>query len=228
MGAWGPPRTPTTGGLLGAAAATDEGRQAAGKYYLGITPSPGNDRAAARYGFATMLLAGGGKVQFALHNDYTNERWFEEIRLRDRHERRRGDQGPSGVHRRAFTNGLVLVNPTTSAVQVDLGGAYTGSGLTNATGAILPPRSGLILAKAGGGAPFITPRPARADRKMKDRHQGDGGEKKSLSSRARPITQSPRSPVAKPARRPPQSPTDRLRPPPAAPPAPAPPRPRPP
>ena len=67
--------------------------EAAGKYYLGITPSTATDRSAARYGFATMLLAGGGKAQFALHNDYTNERWFHELRLRDRHARRRRDQG---------------------------------------------------------------------------------------------------------------------------------------
>ena len=53
--------------------------EAAGKYYLGITPSTATDRNAARYGFATMLLAGGGKLQFALHDDYTNERWFEEF-----------------------------------------------------------------------------------------------------------------------------------------------------
>ena len=53
--------------------------EAAGKYYLGITPSTATDRNAARYGFASMLLAGGGKLQFALHNDYTNERWFDEF-----------------------------------------------------------------------------------------------------------------------------------------------------
>ena len=67
--------------------------EAAGKYYLGITPSTATDRAAARYGFATMLLAGGGKLQFALHNDYTNERWFEEYDYAIGNPAGRRDQG---------------------------------------------------------------------------------------------------------------------------------------
>ena len=156
--------------------------QAAGKYYLGVTPSPANDRAAARYGFATMLLAGTGKMQFALNSDYTNERWFEEFDYAIGKTAGAETKDSSGVHRRAFTNGLVLVNPTTSAVRVEFGGSYTGSGLTGASGATLQPRSGLILAKAGGGAPFITPRPARADRKMRTKAKAS---KKAQSSRAR-------------------------------------------
>jgi hypothetical protein len=156
--------------------------QAAGKYYLGITPSLANDRAAARYGFATMLLAGTGKMLFALNNDYTNERWFEEFDYAIGTTAGAETKDSSGVHRRAFTNGLVVVNPTTSAVRVEFGGAYTGSGLTGASGTTLPPRSGLILAKAGGGAPFITPRPARADRKMRIKAKAA---KKAQSTRAR-------------------------------------------
>ena len=128
--------------------------EAAGKYYLGITPSTATDRAAARYGFATMLLAGGGKVQFALHNDYTNERWFDEYDYTIGTPTGVEVKDASGVHHRAFSNGLVYVNPTASAVQVSFGGAYTGSGLTNATSATIQPRSGLVLAKAGDGAPF--------------------------------------------------------------------------
>jgi hypothetical protein len=128
--------------------------EAAGKYYLGITPSTGTDRAAARYGFATMLLAGGGKVQFALHNDYTNERWFDEYDYTIGTPAGAETKLAGGIHRRVFSNGLVYVNPTASAVQVTFGGAYTGSGLTNATSATVQPRSGLVLAKAGDGAPF--------------------------------------------------------------------------
>ena len=103
--------------------------EAAGKYYLGITPSTATDRTAARYGFATMLLAGGGKLQFALHNDYTNERWFEEYDYAIGNPAGAESKDASGIHKRVFANGLVYVNPTASAVRVDFGGAYTGSGL---------------------------------------------------------------------------------------------------
>jgi hypothetical protein len=133
--------------------------EAAGKYYLGITPSKADDRAAARYGFATMLLAGGGKVQFALHNDYTNERWFPEFDYAIGTPSGAETPEAGGVHKRRFSNGLVYVNPTSSAVRVRFGGAYTGSGLQDATGATIPPRSGLVLAKAGDGAPFQIPAP---------------------------------------------------------------------
>jgi hypothetical protein len=133
--------------------------EAAGKYYLGITPSTATDRAAARYGFATMLLAGGGKVQFTLHDDYTNERWFDEYDYAIGSPTGAETKDASGIHRRAFSNGLAFVNPTSSAVRVDFGGAYTGSGLQNATSTTLQPRSGLVLAKAGDGAPFQIPAP---------------------------------------------------------------------
>ena len=84
-----------------------------------------------------MLLAGQGRVQFALHTDYTNEHWFEEYDYAIGSPAAAETRDASGVHRRKFTNGLVLVNPTASAVQVDFGGRYTGSGLTNATGTTL-------------------------------------------------------------------------------------------
>ena len=71
----------------------------------------------------------------------------------------------SGVHRRKFTNGLVLVNPTAGAVKVDFGGRYTGSGLTNASGTTLQARSAVVLTKAGDGAPFRKARRARASQK---------------------------------------------------------------
>src|SRR3954466_11223160 len=90
--------------------------EAAGKYYLGITPSTATDRAAARYGFATMLLAGGGKVQFALHNDYPKERWFDEYDYPIGTPTGAETKEASGIHRRVFSNGLVYVNPTAGAV----------------------------------------------------------------------------------------------------------------
>ena len=51
----------------------------------------------------------------------------------------------SGVHRRAFEHGLVLVNPTGSTHTVTFGGTYSGSGLTDATGASMPAHSALVL-----------------------------------------------------------------------------------
>jgi hypothetical protein len=146
--------------------------EAAGKYYLGITPSTATDRSAARYGFATMLLAGGGKLHFALHNDYTNERWFEEYDYAIGAPSGAETKDAKGIHKRVFSNGLVYVNPTSSAVRVDFGGAYTGSGLVGATSATLSPRSGLVLAKAGDGSPFQTPA-AGADG-PEEEEQGDG------------------------------------------------------
>ena len=85
--------------------------EAAGKYYLGISHSTATDRAAARYGYATALLAGQGRVQFALHTDYTNEHWFEEYDYAIGSPAAAETRDASGVHRRKFTNGLVLRQP---------------------------------------------------------------------------------------------------------------------
>ncbi len=131
--------------------------EAQDKLYLGVSHSPNSDRAAARYGFATTLLGGDGHTRFALHGDYTHENWFEEYDYKIGTPAAAETRDASGVHRRTFTNGLVLVNPTTAAVSVQFGGAYTGVGLTGATGTTLQPRSALILAKAGEGAPFRDP-----------------------------------------------------------------------
>jgi len=139
--------------------------EAAGKYYLGISHSTPTDRAAARYGYATALLAGQGRVQFALHTDYTNEHWFDEYDYAIGSPAAAETRDTSGVHRRKFTNGIVLVNPTASAVKVDFGGRYTGSGLTNAPGTTLQARSAVVLTKAGDGAPFRKARRARASQK---------------------------------------------------------------
>ena len=133
--------------------------EARGKLYLGVSHSANSDAAAARYGFATMLLAGAGKARFAMHGDYTNENWFDVYDYSIGAPAAAETRDASGVHRRAFTNGLVLVNPTTASVPVALGRAYTGSGLTNAQSATIAPHSALVLARAGDGAPF---QPGRA------------------------------------------------------------------
>jgi Hypothetical glycosyl hydrolase family 15 len=127
---------------------------AQGKAFLGVSHSSAGDEAAARYGWATMLLGASGDASFAMHSDYANENWFPEYDYALGTAAAAESRAASGVHRRAFTNGLVLVNPTTASVHVDFGGAYTGSGLTGATATTMAPHSALVLAKAGGGAPF--------------------------------------------------------------------------
>ena len=59
-----------------------------------------------------MLLGGAGRTHFALHGDYTNENWFPEYDYAIGDAAGAETRDASGVHRRRFTNGLVLVNPT--------------------------------------------------------------------------------------------------------------------
>ena len=122
-----------------------EAAESRGRRFLGIAHSANTDAAAARYGWATMLLAANGNSAFALHGDYTNETWFPEydLELGEPDGRRRRD--PSGLYRRRFTDGLVLVNPTTSPLTAELGGRYSGSGLTRARRTVIAPHNGLVL-----------------------------------------------------------------------------------
>jgi len=115
------------------------------KIFLAITHSGATDVQAARYGYATMLLGSNGRGYFALAQDYTSETWFPEYDydLGDPTAAETADA--SGVHRRRFERGLVLVNPTASSQGVSFERSYSGSGLTNATAATMPPYSGLIL-----------------------------------------------------------------------------------
>jgi hypothetical protein len=115
------------------------------KLYLGITHARKDDRGAARYGYATALLAGSGRTHFALHADYTHETWFPEYEYEIGAPAGAATRDESGVHRRAFTNGLVLVNPTAETVRVEFGDEYRGSGLRSATGATMRPHTALIL-----------------------------------------------------------------------------------
>lgn len=141
--------------MLGAIKLTE----ASGKLFLGIAHSQNTDAGAARYGWATVLLAGNGRSSFALHGDYANETWFADYDLNLGAAAGAEFREASGVHRRAFANGLVLVNPTTTSVSVDFGGTYSGSGLAKAAGAVMPPHSGLILERADGTTPAPAPTP---------------------------------------------------------------------
>ncbi|MDQ6818206.1 MAG: putative glycoside hydrolase family 15 protein, partial [Actinomycetota bacterium] len=127
--------------------------QANGKYE--IVHSYSGTESANTYGLAAMLLAANGYASYSTSNtNYTsNENWFPEYSLA---QQLGAPAGPyvvlrNGVYERAFSNGIVLVNP--SAVWVPTfslgGGLYSGSGLSNASAASLPPTSGLILLKTG-------------------------------------------------------------------------------
>jgi hypothetical protein len=141
--------------------------QTLGKAFLGISHSPNDDRAAGRYGYATMLLGGDGNAHFAMHGDYANENWFPEYDYEIGTAVTADTREAYGVHRRRFSDGLVLVNPTGYPVRVAFGGRYSGSGLSNASAATMAPRSALVLTKAGGDAPKVKSRRAKAAKKRK-------------------------------------------------------------
>jgi hypothetical protein len=147
--------------------------EAQGKAFLGVSHSTNGDVAASRYGWATTLLVAAGNATFAMHGDYATENWIPEYDADLGTPS--GDESAlsSGVHQRVFSKGLVLVNPTTASKTVSFGGAYSGSGLSGATGTTMAPHTGLVLTKdvgldptpapvAPAPAPDPTPSPAPA------------------------------------------------------------------
>ena len=116
-----------------------------GKEYLAISHSNEDDQAAARYGWASLLLAANGRASFALHANYGSESWFSEYQVDIGSPSGSESEDSDGSHRRLFSNGIVLVNPTDETLSVDLGGTYSGSGLTNATSATMKAHTALIL-----------------------------------------------------------------------------------
>jgi len=130
--------------------------QSHGKAFLGVTNSSDGDAAAARYGWASILLAAQGSADFALHDDYTYENWFSE------YDYDIGDPtGPestdsNGIHRRVFTKGIVVVNPTSGGLSASLGGTYSGSGLAGVSSVSLPPHTGYVLTASAPTPPTTT------------------------------------------------------------------------
>jgi hypothetical protein len=124
-----------------------------GKYFLGFTHGPARDREAARYGYATMLLGSEGTASYAYTPDYAEEEWFPEYEYDLGRPTSSEAAVVGGVHRRPFEHGLVLVNPTGYDRTLDLGGAYSGSGLTDATSVTMGPHTGLVLTVAKGQEP---------------------------------------------------------------------------
>jgi hypothetical protein len=125
--------------------------QQQGKAFLGVTHSADGDAAAARYGWATTLLGAQGRAYHALHSIYKTENWFPEYEYEIGEPVGAESRDPNGVHRRQFTNGIVVVNPTTSQLSAELCGTYSGSGLDHVTSVTLAPKSGAILVRDGSG-----------------------------------------------------------------------------
>jgi hypothetical protein len=125
-----------------------------GKIFIGFTQGAVGETQAARYGYASVLLGGDDTASYAFTPNYTEETWLPEYEYEIGSATGAQSEDPSGVHRRGFQNGLVLVNPTESAQAVSFGGTYSGSGLEGATGATMPAHSALVL--TGTASPAAT------------------------------------------------------------------------
>jgi len=98
------------------------------------------------------VLLPAGRASYSTSATYASqETWYPEYGTAQRlgapvgAYKRRGN----GVFERAFTNGLVLVNPTTLAIRrFSLHRRYSGSGLTRVRALAMGPTSGLILLKS--------------------------------------------------------------------------------
>ncbi len=123
--------------------------QRQGKWFLGITQSSDGDIRAERFGWATLLLGSSGHATFALQNDanYGVETWFPDYEAPIGRPLGPAYKQPSGVHRRIFSHGLVLVNPTAQPRTVRLGKRYSGDGLRSVTSATMAPHTGLVLVR---------------------------------------------------------------------------------
>ncbi len=126
--------------------------QREGKWFIGLTESSVHDSSAARYGWASMLLGAAGRATFTLQNDtdYGVETWFPDYDAPIGKALAPAREEPSGVYSRRFSDGLVLVNPTTTTHLVKLHGRYSGDGLRASSLARIAPHTGLILTRADG------------------------------------------------------------------------------
>jgi hypothetical protein len=118
-----------------------------GKYFLAITQTEAGDAQAIRYGWASVLLGADGHTVYTAAANYSAETWSSEYEVSLGEPTSTATKLTGGAWERAFANGLVVVNPTSSALEVSFDGSYSGSGLTNATGATLGAHSAVILTR---------------------------------------------------------------------------------
>jgi hypothetical protein len=125
----------------------------AGKLFLAELPATSSDTRAVRYGLATYLLAAGGMSSYDVSGSpsHTTEQWFAEFdtALQLGPPAGSATRLDSGVYRREFAAGAVLVNPTTASQTVDLGGRFSGSGLSGVSDVTLEATTGLVLLEDG-------------------------------------------------------------------------------
>ena len=134
----------------------------AGKLFLGITYAPSGDTRTMTWARANFLLlddpANAGALVYELSNpenqDPYSPVWAADIGT------------PSGARfsvgsawRRNYSNGTVVVNPTTSTVTVDLGGTYYRDDGTATSSVTLGPTTGAILSSNGQPPPPPPPPP---------------------------------------------------------------------
>jgi hypothetical protein len=121
-----------------------------GKRFLAITQAAASDTQAIRYGWASVLLAADGHTAYTAAANYDSETWSSEYEAQIGEPTSSAREMTGGAWEREFTGGLVLVNPTTTTLKVNFGGSYSGSGLTDASSATMPPNTALILSGVGG------------------------------------------------------------------------------
>jgi Hypothetical glycosyl hydrolase family 15 len=122
-----------------------------GKDFLAVTHSASGDSAAACYGWATVLLGAQGRADYSMAPNYTTETWFPEYESDIGQPTGPESTDANGIHRRVFTNGIVVVNPTASRLAANLNGTYSGSGLSQVSSVTVAPHSGYVLTGSAGG-----------------------------------------------------------------------------
>jgi len=130
--------------------------QAMGKRFLAVTAAAPSDTQAQLYGWASLLLVARGRASYLAAETYDGQSpWLNAYRARLGRPLGAMKAGPHGVYRRSFAGGLVVVNPTSTAARVTLGGRFSGSGLHDARITTLGPHRALVL--VGASAPTTTP-----------------------------------------------------------------------
>jgi hypothetical protein len=168
--------------------------QRQGKIFIGKTQSANGDALAARYGYATVLLGTQGRAGYSFGDHTVETPMFPEYRLAIGDPLGPEERLSNGVHRRAFSTGQVLVNPTSGTQSASLGGSYSGSGLTSVSSVAMPSHTGLVLTRDGTGtdtgtvtppapapAPISRPRKPKPPRTMLVVSQGARGGSVSLT-----------------------------------------------
>ena len=143
----------------------------AGKLFIGITHSSNGDEHAAVYGYATELLAGDGKAEFAMTGNYSGEPWFPEYDYELGSPAGAYSEKSSGVYERKIPERAGRGEPDARAASPSrFGAAYSGSGLSSATKVTLAPHSALVLVRSNSPAAASIARARTGRRSGRIRH----------------------------------------------------------